>query len=81
LFNCNSEYHLSPTRRTIFYISDSPAEITLQTGMQIKKRIPFGSKLFDPDSWDEEKQEYTRVSASAKPLDNLDEAEENKSEQ
>ena len=81
LFNCNSEYHLSPTRRTIFYISDSPAEITLQTGMQIKKRIPFGSKLFDPDSWDKEKQEYTRVSASAKPLDNLDEAEENKSEQ
>ena len=44
-------------------------------------KIPVGTVLFDPDSWDEEKQEYTRVSASAKPLDNLDEAEENKSEQ
>ncbi len=79
LFNCNSEYHLFPTKRTIFYICDSPAEITLQTGMQIEKRIPFGSKLFDPDSWDEEKQKYTRVSASAKPLADSDSGEEDKS--
>lgn len=79
LFNCNSEYHLSPTKRTIFYICDSPAEITLQTGMQIKKRIPFGSKLFDPNSWDAENQKYTRVSNSATPFDNSSDGMEDKS--
>ena len=42
-------------------------------------RIPVGTVLFDPASWDEEKQEYTRVSEPAKPLDVSDEAEENKS--
>lgn len=29
-------------------------------------RIPVGTVLFDPGSWDEEKQEYTRVSEPAK---------------
>jgi uncharacterized low-complexity protein len=42
--------------------------------------IPVGAVLFDPDSWDEEKQEYTRVSAPAEPLDESDEAEEDESE-
>ena len=32
----------------------------------VKYRIPVGTVLFDPDSWDEEKQEYTRVSTPAK---------------
>ena len=27
--------------------------------------LPFGTVLYDPDSWDEEKQEYTRVSEPA----------------
>jgi len=27
--------------------------------------IPLGTVLYDPDSWDEEKQEYTRVSEPA----------------
>ncbi len=34
--------------------------------------IPEGTVLFDPDSWDEEKQEYTHVSEPAKPLENSD---------
>ena len=42
--------------------------------------IPLGAVLFDPDSWDEEKQEYTRISDPAEPLDKSDEVEENKSE-
>ena len=42
--------------------------------------IPLGAVLFDPDSWDEEKQEYTRVSEPAEPLDESDEAQENKTE-
>lgn len=32
----------------------------------IERQIPVGTVLFDPDSWDEEKQEYTRVSKPAK---------------
>ena len=28
-------------------------------------RIPVGAVLYDPDSWDEEKQEYTRISEPA----------------
>lgn len=42
--------------------------------------IPVGCKLFDPDSWDEEKQEYTPISDPAEPLDESDEVEEDKSE-
>lgn len=37
-----------------------------------KHRIPVGAVLFDPDSWDEEKQEYTRVSEPAKPIKESD---------
>ena len=42
--------------------------------------IPFSTRLFDPSSWDEEKQEYTRVSTSAEPLENSDTEEEKPSE-
>ena len=41
----------------------------------VKHDIPVGTLLFDPDSWDEEKQEYTRVSVPAKPLENSDSGE------
>ena len=34
----------------------------------LKYHIPVGTVLFDPDSWSEEKQKYTRVSEPAKPL-------------
>lgn len=46
----------------------------------IKYNLPTGTVLFDPDSWDKEKQEYTRVSEPAKPLDESNGAEENKPE-
>ena len=42
--------------------------------------IPLETVLFDPDSWDEEKQEYTRVSEPAKPLENSDTEEEKPAE-
>lgn len=45
----------------------------------IKQLIPVGTVLFDPDSWDEEKQEYTRVSEPAKPLNISNDGEEDKS--
>ena len=46
----------------------------------ITRILPVNSCLFDPASWDEEKQEYSRVSEPAKPLDSSDKAEENKTE-
>lgn len=42
--------------------------------------IPEGTVLFDPDSWDEEKQEYTHVSEPAKPLENSGTKEEKPAE-
>ena len=41
--------------------------------------IPVGTVLFDPDSWNEKDKKYTE-SGSAKPLDESDEVEEDKSE-
>ena len=46
----------------------------------VKYRIPIGTVLFDPDSWDEEKQEYTHVSKPAMPLENSDTEEEKPAE-
>lgn len=46
----------------------------------VKCYIPVGTVLFDPDSWDEEKQEYTHVSEPAKPVENSDTEEEKPSE-
>lgn len=45
-----------------------------------ERKIPVGARLFDPNSWDEEEQKYTRVSDPAEPLDESDEAQENKTE-
>ena len=45
-----------------------------------KYHIPAGTVLFDPDSWDEENQKYTRISNPAEPLDESDKVEEDKSE-
>lgn len=38
----------------------------------VKRQIPVGTVLFDPDSWDEGKWEYTRVSEPAKPIEESD---------
>lgn len=46
----------------------------------VKHQIPVGTVLFDPDSWDEEKQEYTRVSEPAEPLENSDTEKEKPAE-
>ena len=71
----DQEAHNFTVAKGSFRIPPGEAEL----GDGIIHRIPVGTVLFDPDSWDEEKQEYTRVSEPAKPLDVSDEAEENKS--
>ena len=64
-----------------FTVSEGSFPILLgeaELGDGVKHHIPVGTVLFDPDSWDEEKQKYTRVSEPAKPLDNSDSGEEDK---
>ena len=46
----------------------------------VKRQIPVGTVIFDPDSWDEGKWEYTRVSEPAKPIENSDTEEEKPAE-
>ena len=63
-----------------FTVSEGSFPILLgeaELGDGAKYHIPVGTVLFDPDSWDEEKQEYTRVSEPAEPLDNSSAGEEN----
>ena len=62
-------------RADIFTVSEDSFPILLgeaELGDGVKHHIPVGTVLFDPDSWDEEKQEYTHVSEPAKPLENSD---------
>ena len=56
------------------------ADLILPNNEVITKDLPVGARLFDPDSWDEEKQDYTRFSDPAEPLDNSDSGEEEKTE-
>lgn len=42
--------------------------------------IPEGTMLFDPNSWDEEQQKYTRVSEPAKPIEDSNTEEEKPTE-
>ena len=62
------------------YGGSKPINLGTATLLGKSFEIPVGTVLFDPDSWDEKKQEYTRVSEPAKPLDESDEVEEDKTE-
>ena len=46
----------------------------------ISRTVPATFYIFDPDSWDKEKQKYTRMSKPTWPLDNSDNGEEDKTE-
>ena len=50
-----------------FSVSSESKPIKCQTATLLGKSftIPIGTILFDPDSWDKEKQEYTRISEPA----------------
>ena len=53
------------------------ATIILKNGQSVTRKIPAGSYLFDPNSWDEGMHKSNCRSKSAKPLDESDEVEEN----
>ena len=65
----------------VFSVNESSKPVKCETATFLGKSfiIPLGTVLFDPDSWDEEKQEYTHVSDPVKPLDNSSDGEEGKS--
>ena len=56
-----------------------PLELGTATLLGKPFTIPVGTVLFDPDSWDEKDRKYTE-SKPAEPLDESDEAQENKTE-
>ena len=56
------------------------ASLIMPNNEVVTKILPINSFLFDPDSWDEEKQKYTRVSEPAKPIEDSDTKEEKPTE-
>ena len=76
----DSLFNLNTAKNLRFYSWDM---LVGQTSMPSSSSegfvLPLGARLFDPGSWDEAQQKY-RVSEPAKPLDESDEVEEDKSE-
>lgn len=74
-------YNVDKKKYNFFAITDSPHKIKLgKAELKGKKfRIPVGTRLFDPDSWNETDRKYTE-SDPAEPVDESDEAEEDKTE-
>lgn len=55
-------------------------DFTLRSGKVISRIVPATFYIFDPDSWDKEKQKYTRMSKPTGSLDSSNNGEENKTE-
>lgn len=72
-----------PPKKYIFDVATN-SEYKIETGRVIHDNkpfnIPLGSVLIDPDPWNEEKQEYIRVSGPVEPLENSDTEEEKPAE-
>lgn len=74
-YNCNHIWNFIQ-RKDKPGVKYESADLILPNNEVITKDLPAGARLFDPASWDEEKQEYTHVSEPAKPLENSDAKEE-----
>lgn len=74
LFNFNTVKNLRLYSRDMLV-----GQTSMPSGSPEGFTLPLGARLFDPGSWDEEKQEYTRVSEPAKPLNISNDSEEDKS--
>ena len=75
LFNFNTAKNLRLYSRDM-----SVGQTSMQSDSPEDFILPRGARLFDPGSWDEEKQEYIRVSDPAEPLENSDTEEEKPAE-
>ncbi|WP_298593029.1 pentapeptide repeat-containing protein [uncultured Rothia sp.] len=78
-YNCNHIWNFIQ-RKDKPGVKYGSTDLILPNNEVITKYLPAGARLFDPDSWDEEKQKYTRVSDPAKPLENSDTEEEKPTE-
>lgn len=74
-------YNVDKKKYNFFVAADSPYKIKLGSATLDGKtfRIPLGTVVFNPDSWNEKDRKY-KESEPAEPLDESDEAEENKTE-
>lgn len=75
LFNFNTAKNLRLHSRDM-----SAGQTSMQSDSPEGFILPRRARLFDPGSWDEEKQEYIRVSDPAEPLENSDTEEEKPTE-
>lgn len=78
-YNCNHIWNFIQ-RKDKPGVKYGSTDLILPNNEVITKYLPAGARLFDPDSWDEEKQKYTRVSDPAKPLETSDTEEEKPAE-
>lgn len=74
-------YNVDKNKYDFSVATDSPHKIKLGSATLDGKplKIPVGTVLFNPDSWNEKDRKY-KESEPAKPLDESDEAQENKTE-
>lgn len=67
-YNCNHIWNFIQ-RKDKPGVKYGSADLILPNNEVITKDLPVGARLFDPDSWDDEKKEYTCFSNPAKPRD------------
>lgn len=75
LFNFNTAKNLRLYSRDM-----SAGQTSMQSDSPESFILPRGARLFDPGSWDDKQQKYTRVSEPAKWLDRSNDGEEEKPE-
>ena len=74
------DFNTSDTKLLAAKFNLTSRDFTLSNGRVISRIVPATFYILDPDSWDKEKQKYTRVSKPTWPLDSSDNGEEDKTE-
>lgn len=73
------DFNTSDTKLLAAKFNLTSRDFTLSNGKVISRIVPATFYILDPDSWDKEKQKYTRMSKPTRPLDNSSDGEEDKS--
>ena len=72
------DFNTADTKLTAAKFNLTSREVTLRNGKVVSRIFPATFYILDPDSWDKEKQKYTRVIKPTWPLDNSNNEEEDK---
>lgn len=74
------DFNTSDTKLLAAKFNLTSRDFTLSNGKIMSRIVPATFYILDPDSWDKEKQKYTRVSKPTWPLDSSNNGEEDKTE-